>query len=104
MLKAGCCVQAELSTTQTGISPVKITLIAVQKVLTASFRGPVSAGLVATGLLGPWWRTGAATGSGVCGCDIAQGHHFSRPLTAPQILDLLAADATERRERADVSR
>ena len=37
------------------------------------------------------------------GCDIAQGHHYSQPLTAPQILDLLAADATERREREDVS-
>ncbi len=35
------------------------------------------------------------------GCDIAQGHHYSQPLTAPQILHLLAqiTDATERRER-----
>ena len=33
------------------------------------------------------------------GCEFAQGHHYSQPLTAPQILDLLAADATERRER-----
>ena len=30
------------------------------------------------------------------GCDIAQVPHYSQALTAPQILDLLAADATER--------
>ncbi len=35
------------------------------------------------------------------GCDIAQGRHYSPPLTVPQILHLLAqlTDATERRER-----
>jgi diguanylate cyclase len=33
------------------------------------------------------------------GCDIAQGHHYSHPLTAAQTLDLLAANATDRRKR-----
>jgi EAL domain-containing protein (putative c-di-GMP-specific phosphodiesterase class I) len=37
------------------------------------------------------------------GCEFAQGHHYSQPLTAPQILDLLAADAAERRKREGVS-
>jgi diguanylate cyclase len=37
------------------------------------------------------------------GCEFAQGHHYSQPLTASQFLDLLAADATEGRKRQGVS-
>jgi hypothetical protein len=45
--------------------------IAVKKVLTAPFRGLARWTLVAAGLIGPWWRTGAATAQVlvVCRCE-----------------------------------